>query len=147
MAEEKRSAGLSKDEQEAVKDRAAETRAASSRKGAKGREKDRADVDKAIAAMTDDDRAIAQAIQDIVAEVAPDLDPKTYYGMPAYARDGKIVVFVQAAAKFKTRYSTLGFDQNANLDDGTMWPTAYAVTSIDDANRATIAKLVAQAAS
>ena len=68
-------------------------------------------------------------LDEVVSEVAPDLDPKTYYGFPAYARDGKIVVFFQPASKFKTRFGTLAFDEAANLDDGEMWPTAFAVTS------------------
>ena len=78
-------------------------------------------------------------------ETAPELTPKTWYGMPAYARDGKIVCFFQAASKFKARYATLGFDESANLDDGSMWPVSYALTRLTPANEARIAELVKQA--
>lgn len=136
---------LSADERAAVKQRAAEVRKQASRKGASKKEKDRQDVVDTIAGLSGSDQAIAQMLDEIVAEVAPDLDPKTYYGFPAYARDGKIVVFFQPASKFKTRYGTLAFDQAANLDDGEMWPTSFAVTSTDDDIRRRVTELVTKA--
>ena len=99
-----------------------------------------------IAGMTGTDRELAQQVHDIVTAVAPELLPKTWYGMPAYARDGKAVVFFQDAAKFKARYATLGFNDGAAIDDGAMWPTAFALTRIGDAERAAIAELVRRAA-
>ena len=88
---------------------------------------------------------IAQRVHAIVKEAAPGLSPKLWYGMPSYARDGKVVLFFQAASKFETRYSTLGFNDLANLDDGTMWPTAYAITRLTDANEKQVADLVKRA--
>ena len=91
------------------------------------------------------DRALAERIHAIVTEHAPELDPKTWYGMPAYARDGKVVIFFQPADKFKARYSTLGFNDTANLDDGSMWATSFAVTALTKADEARIAELVKRA--
>ncbi|MGH2462037.1 MAG: iron chaperone [Candidatus Limnocylindria bacterium] len=100
-----------------------------------------------IAEMPEQDRAMAKRIHAIVKASAPDLSPKTWYGMPAYAnKDGKIVCFFQAADKFKARYATFGFDQAANLDEGAMWPTSWALTALTDADEATIAALVKKAA-
>ena len=100
-----------------------------------------------IAEMPEPDRAMAERIHAIVKASAPDLSPKTWYGMPAYARDGKVVCFFQSAQKFKSRYATLGFSDSANLDDGAMWPTAFALTELTAADEARIAALVKQAAS
>lgn len=100
-----------------------------------------------VAEMPQPDRAMAERIHAIVTAVAPDLVPRTWYGMPAYARDGKVVCFFQSAQKFDTRYSTLGFNDAANLDDGNMWPTAYALTALTDDEEARIANLVEQAVS
>ena len=99
-----------------------------------------------IAEMPPADRALAERVHAIIVENAPTLAPKLWYGMPSYARDGKIVCFFQSAEKFKTRYATLGFNEDALLDDGTMWPTAYALTQLDEKNEAFIADLVKRAA-
>ena len=136
---------LSAEERAAVKQRAAEVRKQASRKGASKKEKDRQDVVDTIAGLSGTDQAIARMLDEVVAEVAPDLVSKTYYGFPAYARDGKIVVFFQPAAKFKTRYGTLAFDEAANLDDGEMWPTSFAVTSAGDDIRQRVTELVKKA--
>jgi uncharacterized protein YdhG (YjbR/CyaY superfamily) len=102
----------------------------------------------ALDAMTPEDRAIGERIHAIVRENAPDLTPKTWYGMPAYAdRAGKVVVFFRNAAKFKERYAMLGFQDNAKLDDGSLWPVAYAITKLGKADEARIAELVKQAVS
>jgi uncharacterized protein YdhG (YjbR/CyaY superfamily) len=99
-----------------------------------------------IAEMPDDERALAERVHAIVASVAPHLSPKTWYGMPAYAdQDGKIVVFFQGASKFEARYSTLGFNDTARLDDGTMWPTSFAITSLTDSDVRRIEELVKRA--
>jgi uncharacterized protein YdhG (YjbR/CyaY superfamily) len=138
---------LSDAERAAVKQRAGELRKQASRKGGSKKEKDRQDVVDTIAGLEGTDKAIARMVDEVVAEVAPDLDPKTYYGFPAYARDGKIVVFFQPASKFKTRYGTLAFDEAANLDEGDMWPTAFAVTSTGDDIRKRVTELVTKAVS
>ncbi len=105
------------------------------------------DVLAKIAEMPDADRAIAERIHAIVKAAAPGLTPRTYYGMPAYAKDGKVVCFFQPAAKFKARYSTLGFNDDAKLDDGTMWPTSWALTKLTDADAKKIEALVKKAVS
>ena len=105
-----------------------------------------ADVQAKIAEMADDDRAIAARIHELVLATAPDLVPRTFYGMPAYAKDGKVICFFQAKSKFKVRYSTLGFQPDARLDEGEMWPTAYALTSLTSAGERRIRELVKQAA-
>ena len=99
----------------------------------------------AIAKMAPKDRAIAKRVHELVKSAAPDLTPKTWYGMPAYAKDGKAVVFFRDAAKFKERYAMLGFNDSAKLDDGSMWPIAYALPKLTKADEARIAKLVKQA--
>ena len=104
------------------------------------------DVLAKIAEMPDEDRAIAERIHAIVKAAAPHLAPRTYYGMPAYAKDGKVLCFFQPASKFKARYSTLGFNDDARLDDGTMWPTSWALTKLTPADEARITELVKQAA-
>jgi len=101
----------------------------------------------AIAAMPGPDRAIAERLHVIVKANAPALSPKLWYGMPAYAKDGKIVCFFQSAQKFKTRYATLGFMHEANLDEGNMWPTAFAVKKLTAAEEVKIAALVKKAVS
>ena len=100
-----------------------------------------------IAEMSDSDRAMAERVHAVVMKAAPGLAPRTWYGMPAYAKDGKVVCFFQGAAKFKARYATIGFSDKANLDDGTMWPVAYALTKLTKADEATIAALVKKAVS
>jgi uncharacterized protein YdhG (YjbR/CyaY superfamily) len=121
-----KSEGLSADEREAVKQRAKELR--EQEKAGKNRAAGEKAVREAIAALEPEDKALAEGFYGVVTEVAPDLVPKTYYGMPGFANgDGKIVVFMQPAQKFKTRYSTIGFEGPANLDDGDVWPVAFAV--------------------
>ncbi len=101
----------------------------------------------AIAAMSGQDRAIAERLHDIIKATAPGLLPKTWYGMPAYAKDGKIVCFFQSAEKFKTRYATFGFQHEANLDEGNMWPVAFALKKLTVAEEAKIGALVKKAVS
>jgi len=96
--------------------------------------------------MREPDRAMAERIHAIVTASAPDLAPRTWYGMPAYAKDGNVICFFQPAQKFKARYSTLGFNDRAHLDDGTMWPVAYALTELTAADEARIGALVKKAA-
>jgi uncharacterized protein YdhG (YjbR/CyaY superfamily) len=100
-----------------------------------------------IAQMSDSDRAMAERVHAIVMKAAPSLTPRTWYGMPAYAKDGKVICFFQDAAKFKARYATIGFSDKANLDDGNMWPTAFALTKLTKADEKRIAELVKQAVS
>jgi uncharacterized protein YdhG (YjbR/CyaY superfamily) len=121
-----KSEGLSAEERDAVKQRAKELR--EQEKAGKSRAAGEKSVLDAIAALEPDDKALAEGLYSAVTEVAPDLVPKTYYGMPGFANgEGKIVVFMQPAHKFKTRYSTIGFEDRANLDDGDLWPSAFAV--------------------
>ena len=102
----------------------------------------------ALAAMSTDDRALGKRIHAIVKETAPDLTPKTWYGMPAYAnKDGKVVLYFRNAEKFKERYAMLGFNDTANLDDGSMWPVAFALTKLTKADETRIANLLEQAVS
>jgi uncharacterized protein YdhG (YjbR/CyaY superfamily) len=115
------------------------------RKAGKGNNE--ADVLAKIAEMPDADRAIAERLHALVRKTAPELSPRTWYGMPAYAKDGKVVCFFQNAAKFKARYGTLGFSDKANLDDGAMWPTSYAITKLTAATEKEIAALVKRAVS
>ena len=133
--------GFTADERAAMKDRAAELKADKSR-GANKKVKDLEDLLAKIAEMPQPDRGLAERIHVIVSENAPELDPKTWYGMPAYARDGKPLVFFQPAAKFGARYATLGFQDIAKLDDGAVWPVAWALTTIDEAEAEKIAELV-----
>ncbi|GAA1742826.1 hypothetical protein [Microbacterium paludicola] len=120
------SEGLSKEERDAVKQRAKELR--EQEKAGKSRAAGEKAVLEAIAKLDADDKALAEGFYRSVSEVAPELVPKTYYGMPGFANaEGKIFVFMQPAGKFKTRYSTIGFEDRAALDDGDMWPTAFAV--------------------
>src|SRR6188508_1530834 len=126
MAKTDTSGGLSAEERDAVKQRAKELR--EQEKAGKNRAAGEKAVLDAIAALEPDDKALAEGLYSAVSEVAPDLVPKTYYGMPGFANgEGKIVVFIQPAHKFKTRYSTIGFEDRANLDDGDLWTTAVAV--------------------
>jgi hypothetical protein len=115
------------------------------------RRADKADGESAvlanIAAMPEADRVLGERLHAIIKASAPDLAPRLWYGMPAYARDGKIVCFFQSAQKFKTRYATLGFMHEANLDDGAMWPTAFALKELTAAEEARIAALVKKAVS
>jgi uncharacterized protein YdhG (YjbR/CyaY superfamily) len=137
--------GFTEDERAAMKEHARELKTAS-RRGAKASAADgEADLLAKIAEMADSDRVLAQQVHAIVMAGAPELTPKLWYGMPAYAKDGKIVCFFQSAAKFKARYATLGFNDPANLDDGSMWPTAFALTTLTAADEQRIGDLVKRA--
>ena len=134
---EKASKGFTKEERAAMRERAKELKAATDGETA---------VQEALAKMTPDDRAIGERLHAIVKDAAPELTPKTWYGMPAYAnKEGKVVCFFRNAAKFKERYAMFGFNDSANLDDGSMWPVAFALKKLTKADEARIAKLVKQA--
>ncbi|MEU8800456.1 DUF1801 domain-containing protein [Spirillospora sp. NPDC048819] len=137
--------GFSDDERAAMKEHARELKAAARRGKAKA--DGERDVLAKITEMADADRAIAERLHEIVKASAPDLVPRTWYGMPAYAKDGKVLCFFQSAQKFKARYATLGFNDVASLDDGAMWPAAFALTELTAENEARIAALVKRAAS
>ena len=136
-----KSKGFSTEEKAAMRERAKELKAEASQ----------ADAEKAllskIAEMPDSDRVMAERIHAIVKAKAPGLAPKLWYGMPAYTKDGKIVCFFQAADKFKSRYATFGFNEDANLDEGSMWATSWAITKLTAADEARIAELVTKAVS
>ncbi|MFD1713290.1 iron chaperone [Amnibacterium flavum] len=136
------------EERAAMKERSKELRTASKRAGSAAEKQAAAEKDllEKISEMSGTDRAIAEKLHEIVATAAPELVAKTWYGMPGYAKDGKVVVFFQAAAKFKVRYATIGFNETAALDDGDIWPTAFAVTALTPAVEKQIAALVAKAA-
>jgi uncharacterized protein YdhG (YjbR/CyaY superfamily) len=137
MSPTKKKDGFTAEEKAAMRARAKELKAA-----AQGEEA----VLSALAEMSPDDRALGERIHAIVKETAPDLTPKTWYGMPAYAnKDGKVVLYFRNAEKFKERYAMLGFNDTANLDDGSMWPVAFALTKLTKADEARIAKLLKQA--
>lgn len=139
--------GFSAEERAAMKGRAAELRAES--KGGKGsakREREAKACAEAIAGLTGSDRKIADRLHAIVTDVAPQLDPKTWYGFPSYARDGKVVVFYQPASKFGARYGSIGFSEDAHLDDGVFWPAAFAVLEVTDAVEKQLRELVTRAA-
>ena len=136
--------GWTEDERAAMREHAAELKRAGGKGAAKAAEEAQACLDK-IAEMPDSDRVIAERVHAIVTETAPQLTVRTWYGMPAYALDGKVVCFFKPAAKFKMRYSTLGFSDTATLDDGTMWPTEFAVASLSKEDEKTIASLVTKA--
>lgn len=130
------------DERAAMKARASEVRA--------GRGKDKAAAEAqavrdAIAALPTDDRALAERLHVLVTEAAPELAPKTWYGMPAYFKDGKVLCYFKAASKFKTRYAQLGFEDAAQLDEGTLWSTVYAITDITESDEAAITMRVKKA--
>jgi len=101
-----------------------------------------ADLKEAIEKLTPEDQALSNKLHALVSEVAPELVPRTYYGMPAWGRDGKVLCFFQPASKFKVRYGTFGFEPISNLDDGTVWPTAYAVTDLTEADLAFLAERI-----
>ena len=135
--------GFSEAERAAMKERAAELKA-SGRKGAKKADEAQACLDK-IADMPDHDRAIAERFHAIVTTHAPMLDAKTWYGMPAYALDGKVVCYFKPGEKFKTRYATIGFEDPATLDDGNVWATCFAVTELTQADEQRLAEVVKKA--
>jgi uncharacterized protein YdhG (YjbR/CyaY superfamily) len=136
--------GWTADERAAMKEHAAEIKRAGGRGAGKAAEELQALLDK-IAEMPEADREMAERIHSIVTETAPELAPRTWYGMPAYAKDGKVLCFFQPADKFKARYATLGFQDVASLDDGSMWPTSFALTKLTKADEKTIAALVRKA--
>ena len=140
-ATKKRYEGFTDEEKAAMMDRVQEQKVAARK--AEGE----SDLLAKIAELPEPDRAIAKRIHAIVKASAPALSPTTWYGMPAYAKDGKVVCFFQSAQKFKTRYATFGFSDNANLDDGAMWPTSFALMELTATGEATIAGLVKQAVS
>ena len=139
MSPTKDKQGFTAEEKAAMRARAKELKAAEDGETA---------IRAALAKMTKDDRALGERIHAIVQETAPDLVPKTWYGMPAYAnKDGKVICYFKNAGKFKMRYSEFGFNDSANLDEGSMWPIVYALTKLTKADEARIAKLVQQAVS
>jgi uncharacterized protein YdhG (YjbR/CyaY superfamily) len=140
---ERASKGFTDAERAAMKERARELKAEA--RASKNRAAGQRDLLAAIAAMPDADRVLAERIHALVTANAPDLWPKTWYGMPAYAEDGKVVCFFKSADKFKSRYATLGFSDQANLDDGTMWPTEFALKELTAADEAKIGALVKKA--
>jgi uncharacterized protein YdhG (YjbR/CyaY superfamily) len=137
----KKSEGFTAEERAAMKERARELKAAA------GKADGERDVLAKIAEMPAADRALAERLHSILKASAPALSPRTWYGMPAYALDGKVVCFFQSAHRFKTRYATLGFSDSANLDEGAMWPTAFALKKLTAAEEARIVALVTKALS
>jgi uncharacterized protein YdhG (YjbR/CyaY superfamily) len=139
--------GLTDEERAAMKARTQELKAETRRGPRAGKADGERAVLAKIAELPEADRAMAERLHAIVTASAPALSPKTWYGMPAYAKDGKVVCFFQAADKFKSRYATFGFDVAANLDEGAMWPVAFALTELTAADEARIAALVKKAVS
>ena len=144
-ATRKKSTGFTAEEQAAMKERSRELKAAA-RRGASKLDGE-AEVLAKIAEMPASDRLMAERIHAIVKAHAPELVPKTWYGMPAYAKDGNVVCFFQSGQKFKTRYATLGFSDKARLDDGNLWPTAFALKTLTAAEEKKVAMLVKKAVS
>src|SRR5947199_3151714 len=144
-ATSKTSRGFTDEERAAMKERAQELKA-DARRGA-GEADGESDVVAAIAKMPEPDRAMAGRLHAIIKASAPALSPRTWYGMPAYAKDGKVVCFFQSAQKFKTRYATFGFSDKANLDEGVMWPVAFALKELTAAAEARISALLTKAVS
>jgi uncharacterized protein YdhG (YjbR/CyaY superfamily) len=143
----KASKGFTDEERAAMKERARELKAASRRGPRAGKADGESDVLAKIAEMPEADRVMAERLHALIKASAPDLAPRTWYGMPAYAKDGNVVCFFQSAQKFKSRYATLGFSDKANLDDGAMWPTSFALKELTAAEEATIRALVKKAVS
>ncbi|HLI36260.1 MAG TPA: DUF1801 domain-containing protein [Streptosporangiaceae bacterium] len=139
--------GFTDEERAAIKEYARERRAAARRGPRAAKADGESDVLAKIAEMPEPDRVKAERLHAIIKASAPVLSPRTWYGMPAYARDGNVVCFFQPAQKFKTRYATLGFSDKANLDQGTMWPTAFALAELTAADEERIAALVQKAVS
>ena len=143
----KASEGFTDEERAAMKERAQELKAAARRGPRAGKADGEHDVLAKIAEMPEPDRVMAERLHVIIKASAPALSPRTWYGMPAYALDGKVVCFFQSAQKFKTRYATFGFSDAANLDEGAMWPTAFALKKLTAAEEARIGALVKKAVS
>jgi uncharacterized protein YdhG (YjbR/CyaY superfamily) len=144
-ATDKKFEGFTDDERGALKERAQELKAAA-RRGPRGKKADEESAVLAkIAEMPEPDRAMGERLHAVIKASAPALSPKLWYGMPAYAKDGKVVCFFQSAQKFNSRYATFGFNDTANLDKGTMWPISFALTELTKADEAKIASLVKKA--
>ena len=141
----KKADGFTAEERAAMKERAKELKAEA--RASKDKAAGESAVLEAIAAMTEPDRAMATRLHEIVKVSAPDLTPKTWYGMPSYAKDGNVVCFFQSAQKFNARYATLGFSDAANLDEGAMWPTSFALKELTATEEAKISALVKKAVS
>jgi uncharacterized protein YdhG (YjbR/CyaY superfamily) len=141
----KASKGFTDEERVAMRERAQELKAAARRGSGAGKADGESDVLAKIAELPERDRAMAERLHAVIKASAPALSPKTWYGMPAYARDGEVVCFFQSAQKFKTRYATLGFSDKANLDEGAMWPTSFALKELTTAEEARIGALVKKA--
>ena len=145
MSPGKKANGFTDEERAAMRERAKELKADARAK--KNKAEGEADVLAKIAEMPNADRAMAKRLHAIVKKNAPDLAPRTWYGMPAYAKDDKVVCFFQSAKKFKSRYATLGFSDRANLDEGAMWPTSFALKKLTPSEEAKIVALVKKAVS
>jgi uncharacterized protein YdhG (YjbR/CyaY superfamily) len=144
---DKASKGFTDEERAAMRERAQEVKAAARRGPRADKADGESDALAKIAEMPEPDRAMAERLHAIIKASAPALSPRTWYGMPAYAKDGNVVCFFQSAQKFKTRYATFGFSDKANLDEGAMWPTAFALKELTAAEEARIGALVEKAAS
>ena len=146
-ATDKKFEGFTDEERGAIKERAQELKAAA-RRSPRGKKADEESAVLAkIAELPEPDRAMAERLHAVIKASAPALSPKLWYGMPAYAKDGKVVCFFQSAQKFNTRYATFGFNDTANLDDGAMWPTSFALKKLTAADEAKIGELVKKAVS
>jgi uncharacterized protein YdhG (YjbR/CyaY superfamily) len=146
-AEDQKFEGFTADERAAMKERARELKAAARRGPGAGKAADESAVLAKIAELPGPDRDLGERVHAVIRAAAPDLTPRLWYGMPAYAKNGKVLCFFQSGQKFKTRYATLGFSDEANLDDGQMWSTAFALTDLTAAVEERIAALVQQAVS
>jgi hypothetical protein len=146
-AVDKTSEGWTDDERAAMKEHAQELKAAARRGPRGGKAAGESEVLAKIAEMPEPDRAMGERLHAIIKAGAPALSPRLWYGMPAYAKDGKVVCFFQSAQKFNSRYATFGFNDTANLDDGAMWPTSFALTELTAADEARISALVKKAVS
>jgi uncharacterized protein YdhG (YjbR/CyaY superfamily) len=142
---DKASRGFTDEERTAMRERAQELKAAARGGPRAGKADGESEVLAKIAEMPEPDRAMAERLHAIIKASAPALSPRTWYGMPAYAKDGNVVCFFQSAQKFKTRYATFGFSDKANLDEGDMWPTAFALKTLTAADEARIGALVKKA--
>ncbi len=146
-ADDSTSVSFTDEEKAAMKEYAQELKTAARRGSKATREDGESDLLAKIAEMSEPDRSLAERVHHIVTATAPELAPRTWYGMPAYSKDGNVLCFFQPAQKFKARYSTLGFSDKANLDEGNMWPNSYALTDMSDAVEARIVALIKQAVS
>jgi uncharacterized protein YdhG (YjbR/CyaY superfamily) len=144
---DKKSKGFTDEERAAMKERTQELKAEARRGQGAGKADGESDLLAKIAEMPEPDRAMAKRLHALIKAIAPALSPKTWYGMPAYAKDGKVVCFFQSAQKFNARYATFGFSDRANLDDGAMWPTSFALKELTATEEARIGALVKRAVS